>query len=127
MSAQKLDKILARRQRGVRLRKDDAFFRSGRILRIIEAGSTEVKYEFADGAKRTQSRQDFLSRALSRIKIKRGRTPTNLEIAASISRSKSFPTRAKIDLLRGLIKKSSGAEKVEIAMVLNDLRSEQRG
>ena len=49
MSALTLDKKIARRQRGIKLRKGDAFVRSGRLLRILSAEGAKIEYEFSDG------------------------------------------------------------------------------
>jgi len=118
MSAQALDKIIARRQRGIKIRENDAFFRAGRILTVLSAKGSAVSYAFSDGSKRKQPRQEFLARKLTRIGIKSGKTPSNLDIASAIFKSKSFGKRAKVDLINGLLKKSSGEEKVQISSLL---------
>ena len=123
MSALTLDKKIARKQRGVRLRKGDAFVRSGRLLRILSAEGAKIEYEFSDGRSVSEERQQFLSRALSRVSLRRGDTPTNASMAASIVRSKVIKRRAKLSLLRGLVKNSSGAEKSEIESMLSAIRS----
>ena len=122
MSAQTLEKKIARRQRGIRIRDNDAFVRAGRIVRIVSAGRSEVSYRFADGEDPSQSRQDVLSRHLTRIPIKRGETPSNSDLAKSIGRSKSFSKREKISLLRGLQKKSSGVDRDEVSLILKSVR-----
>ena len=123
MSAQSIDKAIARRQRGVRLRGNDAFFRAGRLLVIKSASGSSIEYQFSDGREVTQTKQEFLSRDLTRVSVKKGETPTNSSIASSIARSKSFSKREKMSLLRGLVKASSGQEKSDISSILSDVRS----
>ena len=127
MSAQNLDKLIARRQRGLKIRENDAFFRSGRILTIESATTPSISYVFSDGSKKKQDRQEFLSRKLTRIGIKSGETPTNADIAAAILKSKAFKKRVKIDLISGLVKKSTGAEKAAISQMLIAVKDSQDG
>tara|TARA_Y100001937_G_C7083940_1_gene314386 strand:+ start:686 stop:1078 length:393 start_codon:yes stop_codon:yes gene_type:complete len=123
MSALSIDKKIARRQRGIRLRPNDAFFRAGRLLVINSASGPTVEYQFADGRSVSQTKQEFLSRDLTRVSVKKGESPTNLSMAISISRSKNFSKREKMSLLRGLVKSSSGQEKIDISAILSDVRS----
>ena len=123
MSALSIDKKIARRQRGIKLRPNDAFFRAGRLLVVSSASGSTVEYQFADGRSVSQTRQEFLSRDLTRVPVKKGDAPTNLSMAKSISRSKNFSKREKMSLLRGLIRASSGDEKMEISSILSDVRS----
>lgn len=114
MPADKINSLIARAQRGFKLKKGDAFLRGDRVAIIKDINGSDVSVEYAGGKSDTVERKHFLSRKIYRITVKKGEPPTTVSIASNAARTKNIPKRAKLSLLRGLAKNSTGDDKREI-------------
>ena len=116
----KVEKILQRSQRGIRVKKGDVFLRNGRLLMITEVDSGTLTFvESSEGVQKSMSLQEFRSRQIQRVKISEPSRRSAIDAAAEVMSSISLSIEAKLSALRSLSRKAPPEDRGKIKELID--------
>jgi len=116
----KVEKILQRSQRGIRVKKGDVFLRNGRLLMITDVDSgTLTLVESSEGVQKSMSIQEFRSRQIQRVKISEPSRRSAIDAAAEVMSSISLSIEAKLSALRSLSRKAPPEDRGKIKELID--------
>ena len=116
----KVEKILQRSQRGIRVKKGDVFLRNGRLLMITEVESGTLTFvESSEGVQKRMSLQEFRSRQIQRVKISEPSRRSAIDAAAEVMSSISLSIEAKLSALRSLSRKAPPEDRGKIKELID--------
>lgn len=116
----KVEKILQRSQRGIRVKKGDVFLRNGRLLMITEVESGTLTFvESSEGVQKSMSLQEFRSRQIQRVKISEPSRRSAIDAAAEVMSSISLSIEAKLSALRSLSRKAPPEDRGKIKELID--------
>ena len=116
----KVEKILQRSQRGIRVKKGDVFLRNGRLLMITEVNSGTITFvESSEGVQKSMSLQEFRSRQIQRVKISEPSRRSAVDAAAEVMGSISLSIEAKLSALRSLSRKAPPEDRSKIKELID--------
>ena len=122
-----IERDVRTRQRGVRLKKGDQFWRGLDLVTVDSVTAKEVVFTvMSTGRKEKVERRDFVSRAVTRVPEPTGQAAPLLDRAWAIVGTKSLPRSYRITLGRKMMKLASEpAEKQKIQSWVYALRMDR--
>lgn len=107
---EKIERLISRSQRGIKVKDGDVFLRSGRLFIVISSESSELTVmEPSTGRERLLSLSGFKSRHIQRVKLSSDAKSSAVDTAREVASSTSLGKAAKSAILTSL-QRSSGKE-----------------
>lgn len=125
---EKIEKLISRSQRGIKVKEGDMFLRSGRLFIVVGSESSGVAVmEPSTGKERSFSLSGFKSRHIQRVKVSSAAKPSAVDTAKEVASSVSLGKAAKSAILTSLQRSSGEEDSLKIRDIANGVWSMTSG